>query len=73
MENEILNGWVFHFNPFTKNWVAINRNDYLEYWNNHKSKKVIKSSSIQTLVELIIKTDGDITKINKLVSAKKKN
>ena len=65
---EILNEWVFHFNPFTKTWAAIHRSDYLEYWNNQKSKKVLRSSKIETLIELLVKGDGDIKTINKLVS-----
>ena len=67
MENAILIDWVFHFNPYTKLWAAINRSNYSEYWNDSDSKNIIRSKEINTLVELIIKADGDIKKINKLV------
>ena len=63
-----LYNWVFHFNEYTGMWNAIPRDDYNEYWSNHKCERVLSSSSIDTLKELIYKTSGDKSRIEKLIS-----
>lgn len=63
MYSRILYKWLFHYNPFTHKWDAFTREDYLAYFNGEK--KPISSSDINTLVELIGKTDGDISKLEK--------
>lgn len=67
MENEILQGWVFHFNPYNKIWNAIPREHYLDYWSGDNDDKIIKSHSIDTLIEIILKTNGDNKLIKKLI------
>ena len=60
---EHLYDWVFHYNPYTKQWSAIPRDSYKEYWNDTNMKGVIKSSSHKTLLEILEKTEGkDIEK-----------
>lgn len=55
--------WVFHFNPYTKQWAAIPRHLYNDYWSNYELEGVIRSSKFSTLLEIIEKTDGvDIEK-----------
>ena len=66
MKNENLYEWVFHFNPYTQNWRACKRNEYLDLFNKPESNFLI-SKNISTLRELIEKTDGNIDKINKLI------
>lgn len=63
-----LYNWVFHFNDYSGMWNAIPRDDYNEYWSNHKCERVLSSSSIDTLKELIYKTNGDKNRIEKLIS-----
>lgn len=29
----ILYHWVFHYNPYTRKWYGVHRNQYAEYWN----------------------------------------
>jgi hypothetical protein len=58
--------FVFHFNPFTGLWSAIHRDDYLQYWSNSNNPRVIRSKSFSTLQEIIIKTGGDLNKIDQL-------
>lgn len=60
---EELQQYVFHFNPFNKTWYAIPRDLYTEYWSNPNVKGVLKSSKINTLIELISKGDKFIKKI----------
>lgn len=62
-----LYNWVFHFNDFTGLWNAIPRDYYNEYWSNNQCSAVITSSSIDTLKELIYKTNGDKSQIEKLI------
>lgn len=30
-----LHNWVYHFNPHTRQWNGIHRDNYMEYWNDH--------------------------------------
>ena len=63
---EVFNDWVFRFNPYTKNWYAATRENYRKLQNDISNKEVISSSKIETLIDLISRTDGDISKMNKL-------
>ena len=60
---ENLQQWVFVFNPYLNEWHAAMRKDMSDLWNNHESKKVLKSKNIKTLENLILKY-GDIDTIN---------
>lgn len=60
--------WVFHFNEYTGLWNAVHRDHYNSYWSDHNAAGVIGSKSIRLLTEIIQKTDGDIKKIEKLIS-----
>ena len=64
---DYLINWVFIFNPFTKLWNAVPRDKYLEFWSDHDHADVIKSSKIETLLALLQKTEGDGSKIHKVV------
>jgi hypothetical protein len=70
MKNENLYGWVFTFNPYTQVWNAAKSENYTLMFSatSKNSKKVLKSKDINTLIELIIKTDGEPAKLNKLVA-----
>jgi len=59
---ENLQQWVFVYNPYQNEWQAAMRKDINELWNNSQSKKVLRSSKIKTLENLIIKY-GDIDTI----------
>lgn len=61
--------FVFHFNHYTGLWNAIPRSQYTDYWNGSLDATILKSKSIETLVELINRTEGDLDKINELTSA----
>lgn len=56
--NNVYN-YVFHFNPSTKMWNAIPRDEYLAYWSTpvREMDGVIRSKDINTLVELIERGD----------------
>ena len=56
---EAFYNWVFHFNPYTKQWAAIPRELYNDYWSNYELEGVIRSNKFSTLLEIIQKTDGD--------------
>lgn len=58
--------FVFHHNPYTGLWAAIHRDDYLQYWSDGGHPRVIRSKSIDTLQEIILKTGGDQAKIEQL-------
>ncbi len=67
---ERLEGWVFTWNSFTETWQAVRREDYNLLFNDYSNNKVLRSKSIETLQELIIKTEGKEEKLNKLVNGK---
>lgn len=56
---EVFYNWVFHCNPYTKQWAAIPRELYNEYWSNYELEGVIRSSKFSTLLEIIQKTEGE--------------
>ena len=56
---ECFYNWVFHFNPYTKKWAAIPRDLYTQYWDEYELEGVIRSKSIDTLIEIIEKTEGE--------------
>jgi hypothetical protein len=66
MNNQELYGWVFTFNPYQQVWLAAKRENSNELFSGNEGN-VLKSSSINTLQQLIIKTDGDEEKIKKLL------
>lgn len=51
--------WVFHFNPYTNQWAAIPKNSYNDYWNEHESECIIRSTSFNTILEILYKTEGE--------------
>ena len=67
---ESLYNYVFHYNSMTKNWSAIPRDKYQEYWSNPKTAGILKSSDIKTLVELIGKGEDFIKTIKPKSRAK---
>ena len=70
-ENNTLYDWVFRFNTMDSCWYATKRDNFNDFYSNIKSDKLLKSKNINTLVEIINKTDGDIKKINKLLNKPK--
>lgn len=65
MDNKVLYDWLFHCNPYTNLWSAVQRDNFNELFNDVSSDKVLRSSNINTLTQLIMKYDGDIDKIRK--------
>lgn len=49
-------------------WNATKRETYRDLFNDSSSKNVITSSKIETLIDLINRTNGNIVKMNKLVN-----
>lgn len=55
--------FIFRYNKYGKQWLA--STSYVDLWNDLNSEKVIISSKIETLIELINKYKGDIKKLKK--------
>ena len=55
--------WLFHESEITGKWYAVKREDMFLLFNNLSNPKVLCSSSIKTLRELIQKTGGEIKKL----------
>lgn len=60
--------WVLHFNPYTNLWAAVPRDVYREYWDKHDHPNVLKSSNLQTLLELLHKSKGDVEVLNNIIT-----
>jgi hypothetical protein len=67
-ENNDLYNWVFRYNPYTKKWYATDRSDYNDLFSKEDSEKVLKSSSIETLIGIISKIEGDIKNIDLILN-----
>lgn len=66
IEMDRLYQWWFTYNPMTQVWCACHNEYKNAVYNDHTSPNVIRSKSIDTLIELIIRTDGNIEEMNKL-------
>jgi hypothetical protein len=45
--------YIFHFNPYTKQWACVDRNAYVKYMNGEASEQeVVYASSLRTLLTL---------------------
>ena len=60
VESDYLHDWIFHYNPYTKNWVAIPRDYYTQYWNGYDGKNVLKAKHLNVLIDLLHKAKGDV-------------
>ena len=60
---DYLHDWVFHFNTYEQEWAAIPRDKYNEYWSDRDVEGIIRSNILDTLLEMLHKTKGDISKI----------
>lgn len=63
---EQLHGWLFTFNSYSQNWICCKREQYLDLFNKPETE-FLRSKEINTLIELIIKTEGNEEKIKKLL------
>lgn len=72
---EALYGWIFTYNPYTKKWLATQRDNYMALFNSSSVKdnyiwndsKIIQSSSFNTLIDIIVRTDGKPDLLDKKV------
>ena len=67
---EHLYDWIFNYNPYKKEWRAVKREDYSLLFSAINSNQIIRSSDLNTLVEIISATNGDTTKLKNLIIEK---
>lgn len=60
-----LHDWLFHYNIYIKKWEATKRDNYRALFCG--GDNIFRSSNIDTLIELIRKTNGEKKKIKKLL------
>lgn len=53
MKNEYLHEWVFHFNPYTREWNAFLRIHYTDYFNGMGGDNIIRASSMDELLKMV--------------------
>jgi len=68
-----LHDWVFNYNSYKSQWNAVKREDYPMLFSGGDKSKVLSSSNINTLIELISKTDGTRNGIEKFVKGQVKH
>lgn len=59
-------GWVFTYNPMEDRWKATNRDNYFKLWNEAHHEAILESRNIDSLIEIIIKGEGDLKTILKI-------
>lgn len=67
MNKKYLYGWVTTYNPFENIYLAANRDNYHKLFSDIKDESVLKSSTHEALEEVIMKCEGDLHKILKLI------
>ena len=65
MDNKIDNrihlyGWLFTYNPYTGHWIAFTKDNYIKAMN-ESEENFLRSKSRDTLEEIIIKCEGEVT------------
>lgn len=65
-------GGVITYNPFIDRWLGAKRENSNDLFSNKESENVLKTKDIPTLIDLIIRTQGDQSKLKKLVYDGKK-
>jgi|LauGreDrversion4_2_1035121.scaffolds.fasta_scaffold01264_11 hypothetical protein len=58
--------WLFHYNHIQNLWTAFKREDSIDYFNGKLVNK-ITSKKHSTLVDIILKTNGDKALIKKMI------
>ncbi len=66
MDNNTTYSWIFH-QRLDGVWESVKREHYHEIWNGNR-QHVLSSSNLDTLIEIVRKTDGDPDKINQLIN-----
>lgn len=61
-----LYGWVFTFNPNTGNYRACQREELNQFFSEPETN-FLRSKHLETLEEIIIKNEGNSSKIHKLI------
>lgn len=67
---DYLYDWVFHYNIYMDVWSAIPRDKYTDYWSDSNKEGIIRSTSFNTLIEILHRTKGDISQIEKKINLK---
>lgn len=57
--------WVFHYNTYTEEWQAVRR-DQINFLFTDRTK-LLTSSSIATLIDIVNKTNGEQSLLKNLV------
>jgi hypothetical protein len=52
-DNEILQEYMFHFNPYKKMWAGFTRDAKNDYFNGVANDKIIFNENIQTIIKFI--------------------
>jgi hypothetical protein len=66
INSEYLYDWLFHYNHYKKLWSAFRREDSNAYFNG-ELQDVLSAKKQSLLVEIILKTKGDVELIRKYV------
>jgi hypothetical protein len=69
METKYLYNWLFHFNDYTNRWSAFLRDDKEAYFGTGgECKSLITSPTIDTLLFMIMKGEGNPEKAKNLIN-----
>jgi hypothetical protein len=52
-QTEFLQGYIFHFNPYTKLWAGFAREHSNDYFNGIKNDNIFTSSNIEHIIEYL--------------------
>lgn len=63
---EHLHGWIFIYNTYTEKWEAARREHYFELFSGDKGN-VLRSSTIDSLISILHKSEGDQYEALKLI------
>ena len=56
---ELLQGYLFHYNPYTKYWAAFPRELVNDYFNGVENPQIIKNKNPQTIQKFLIETNNN--------------
>jgi hypothetical protein len=61
---EFLQGYVFHYNPYTETWAGFPRECSNDYFNGVNNKDIIKHKNVNDIIEYLKISNTKVKRIN---------
>jgi hypothetical protein len=63
-KSEFLQGYIFHYNPYTETWAGFPREYSNDYFNGVNNKNIIKHKNVNDIIEYLKISNTKAKRIN---------